>query len=778
MSDIRITPAASLLAFSSSLGYIETLTQGASGSIVLYGSGSAGRTNVFAVDGTNGRLFSVDDDLSNSLFSVNTIAGLPVIEAFANNTVNIGKYGAYSFVATGSGDARIGSGSVMFVSASGNVGIGTASPQRRLQITDGEVYIRLNPTTVAGTYLVGAADGKFYIIPESTFVPTVTLSAGNVGIGTTGPTDILDVQKNQNGTTQFYFRNTDTTNASSRAYLNVIAGTNRISLYSLNADNNYFNTAYGDLHFQMNASTSITTPLFISSSGNVGIGTTSPNAKLESTGKTLSRTTDSGWGQSAVANPNDAEVGFVWAAGGTGYPGVTSTYTRQWIAGLSPFSTGTDRWSLTNKTLGANTAITVLEAGNVGIGTTTPTAKLQVSAGRSHFFSGDNYSVGLAQTAAQGNYMYLGTAADGTFYISETGGTARVTVQQGGNVGINTTSPQKILDVAIGSNDFATVGAMTSMGVGQWAGVHFGYRENNTNYRKSAIVFERTDNSGGGSNASGKVHILNGPAAGAGSATLADAKLTVNEYGAVGIGTTSPNAPLDVTSATSGTSGIQQWSYNSSPSTYRLQLNTIVSSGLVKYSFDMLNNSSTYDNVLVLTNGNVGIGTASPTQGKLVVNGGVYATSFTGSLQGSASYATTSSYSLNAGSSATFNNNTNNYIMTGTGTTNTLNGESNLQYDGNGLFIGNAGSIPGSPTNGTVLYSEDVASSSELKVKDEAGNITTLSPHNFSLIPQGPSEALAWSYYSEKDGKKINVDMLKLARILEKLTGEKLVYIE
>jgi hypothetical protein len=80
--------------------------------------------------------------------------------------------------------------------------------------------------------------------------------------------------------------------------------------------------------------------------------------------------------------------------------------------------------------------------------------------------------------------------------------------------------------------------------------------------------------------------------------------------------------------------------------------------------------------------------------------------------------------------------------------------------------------------NSTILYSEDVGGSSELKVLDEAGNETTLSPHNFSLIPGGASEPMAWSFYSERNGTKINVDMLKLARLLEKLTGEKLVHIE
>lgn len=87
------------------------------------------------------------------------------------------------------------------------------------------------------------------------------------------------------------------------------------------------------------------------------------------------------------------------------------------------------------------------------------------------------------------------------------------------------------------------------------------------------------------------------------------------------------------------------------------------------------------------------------------------------------------------------------------------------------------GTVPAaSITNGVILYSEDVSASAELKVRDEAGNITTLSPHDFSLIPEGPSEPLAWTYYGEREGKAINVDMLKAMRLIEKLTGEKLVH--
>jgi hypothetical protein len=96
---------------------------------------------------------------------------------------------------------------------------------------------------------------------------------------------------------------------------------------------------------------------------------------------------------------------------------------------------------------------------------------------------------------------------------------------------------------------------------------------------------------------------------------------------------------------------------------------------------------------------------------------------------------------------------------------------------GVGTFAIFNGTAPtGSVADGCVLYTEDVSSSSELKVRDEAGNVTTLSPHNFELIPEGPSEDMAWSYYSERDGKRINVDMLKAIRLLEKLSGEQLVY--
>lgn len=106
------------------------------------------------------------------------------------------------------------------------------------------------------------------------------------------------------------------------------------------------------------------------------------------------------------------------------------------------------------------------------------------------------------------------------------------------------------------------------------------------------------------------------------------------------------------------------------------------------------------------------------------------------------------------------------------------NGSGNLKLSGAAMALTNGGTPGASITDGVLLFAEDVSSSSELRVRDEAGNVTTLSPHNFDLIPTGASEEMAWSYYSEKDGNRINVDMLRALRVLEQISGEKLVYTE
>lgn len=197
--------------------------------------------------------------------------------------------------------------------------------------------------------------------------------------------------------------------------------------------------------------------------------------------------------------------------------------------------------------------------GRVVIGATSTNSRLQ-SSGAAQTTSptgGSSVGSGLYITNTDTNYgMMFGVSSSGNGWIQQQRSDAVSTQYAltlnpiGGNVGIgSTTTPQYRLDVnngATGSNSFqASFGATISSGL--WSGIHFGYSEAaNTLYRKSAIVFERSD--GGIGDARGKIHILNATA-GSASATLADARITIGTTGNVGIGQTNPVAKFEVSGA-------------------------------------------------------------------------------------------------------------------------------------------------------------------------------------------------------------------------------------
>lgn len=79
------------------------------------------------------------------------------------------------------------------------------------------------------------------------------------------------------------------------------------------------------------------------------------------------------------------------------------------------------------------------------------------------------------------------------------------------------------------------------------------------------------------------------------------------------------------------------------------------------------------------------------------------------------------------------------------------------------------------PTN-SASHSGIYSNSGELNAFDASGNSTVISPHHFSLV--SPSEKMAWSFYSKNEiiGQQVNVDMMKAIRVLENISGEKLVH--
>jgi hypothetical protein len=150
---------------------------------------------------------------------------------------------------------------------------------------------------------------------------------------------------------------------------------------------------------------------------------------------------------------------------------------------------------------------------------------------------------------------YLRTGLADSTYLKLTGGTLTggltgTSAIFSGNVAIGFPFAYKPFEVFSNVNDFVSVG-VTTLSPYAWSGIHFGYREANSVYRKSAIVFQR--NEAGPADASGKIHLLNvNSFEGGRNADLRDAKLTIGNNGFVGINDTTPSYNLDV----NGTLGV------------------------------------------------------------------------------------------------------------------------------------------------------------------------------------------------------------------------------
>ena len=184
-------------------------------------------------------------------------------------------------------------------------------------------------------------------------------------------------------------------------------------------------------------------------------------------------------------------------------------------------------------------------------------------------------------------------------------GTERMSIQSDGKIGIGTTSPQYKFDVdGNADNTFTASFGSGTLGVGEWTGIHFGYAQDaDTDYRKSAIVFEVVDGS-----ARGKIHFLNESNADGTSAVLGDSKMTIDHVGNVGIGKTSPGNKLEVDGAVklfqasdALASGIIIENAAGSNSSYIWQNGT---------SLNLFTAADT--GITILDGGNVGIGSTDP----------------------------------------------------------------------------------------------------------------------------------------------------------------------
>jgi len=265
----------------------------------------------------------------------------------------------------------------------------------------------------------------------------------------------------------------------------------------------------------------------ITSSGDVGIGTTTPSAKLEVTGQ-------------------------VKITGGA--PGLGKILTSD-AAGLATWETpsGTTQWTTTGSDIYYNT-------GNVGIGTSSPTAPLHLSrSGGSYIQLDDTTTTSNVRLFSSGDTSYVGTVSGHKFNIRG-GGVDAITIDTTGKVGIGTTTPSSPLELKISQNaqtrlkienlDTGTAAgsdiymtAENGAGAGRGVAMQIFGSGNTGTYSglplaKSARF--RTDVS------MNSIIIATGSASPLYLGTADQMRLTINGSGNVGIGTTTPTKSLEM----------------------------------------------------------------------------------------------------------------------------------------------------------------------------------------------------------------------------------------
>ena len=159
------------------------------------------------------------------------------------------------------------------------------------------------------------------------------------------------------------------------------------------------------------------------SSGNVGIGTTSPNSPLTVVGSQSS--------EQNVANiTNASDQDFVIRLSAAG------AAVKRTIIGPSTFG----RFSLG---INYNESLTIVNGGIVGVGTTNPIyGRFQVTQGS------DASDQGIAiLNSTGGRAMRIWTDANNSYIYSNGVGTSPLILNGGGNVGIGTKNPDQLLTV-------------------------------------------------------------------------------------------------------------------------------------------------------------------------------------------------------------------------------------------------------------------------------------------------------------------------------------------
>jgi len=537
--------------------------------LIVQGSGS----NIFDVQGSQGQLFSITDSLSGSLFSVNDISGIPIMEVFSDNTIKLGTFNNEAIIVSGS---RTGMGiatpqaklhisgasnsglfeidssavnNIIYVSGSGRVGIGTNNPTNTLQVVGG-----VTATSFTGS-LFGTSSWATNALTASNITPSITNNTDNRVLTATGGGTI-------NGESNLTFDGsvlTVTGRANISTSITSSTATVGFGLTSaLNAGQTTIRGSgvdtVGALTIQNSGGTAVFTVL---NGGTTGVGENNPSARLhvKGSGATSATTALRVENSSAAARLTILDDGtsafntshlYVSSSGRVGIGTATPSYTLDTVGNVrltnvasqliidnatySELNYGTSNYFRADGSaatirgpiiifLSASTEIMrINSSGDVGIGTTNTSARLHVSG------------------ASNSNLLRVGSPAQANILF----------ITGSGNIGVGTTTPGVTLDVVGQIRASSTMfNSTTQTNTIQLSSA------TNLQFLSASVETARYDNNGWGffnTTPTARVHISGANADNlfrVSSPTQANA-LFVSGSGNVGIGTNLPSAELHI----------------------------------------------------------------------------------------------------------------------------------------------------------------------------------------------------------------------------------------
>jgi hypothetical protein len=424
------------------------------------GIGTAAPGTTLVVSGTDTRTTGIES-LSPAITTVNKATGIGTYSGTLFQ--NFGTAQNLGFIGTRVTDgANSGLGDLIFATrpsnsnttlteymtlqAGGNVGIGTTTPWAKLSVTN------------TGT-------GPSFVVEDSTSpdsTPFIVTASGDVGIGTASPVGLLDVS-GVSGTSINI-----STPFTASAYGDLVFTSPSVSTYNARIRANVPGDGTRNLQFITAKDAAEGVAMTILGTGNVGIGTTNPGAKLDVAGAVKFSASSELPNGPAVLNNSD---GLLLVAGTTagvrinnqtngaellrvtndGNLGIASTTP---YAKLSVTNTGSGPSFVVEDSTSPDTTPFIIDvSGNVGIGTASPGTKLEVSGTSNDTIGGTNAFLIAAGHAT--NAVHIGAIFSAPYatYIQSGAQTQSATTYPlalnpiGGNVGVATTSPWRTLSV-------------------------------------------------------------------------------------------------------------------------------------------------------------------------------------------------------------------------------------------------------------------------------------------------------------------------------------------